>query len=182
MTEAESRVEGGSAEVKRFVERVRKVRQDMGWTSEQFAERCGLSRQAVTKWFGRNPGLPSGATLLRLSKATNRPVDWLLGVSEDAPANGLTEARLLVFLEPLNMLREDPAVLALQRGAGPSIQVALDKANWALAASLQPKGLAKSATQVFCSAFQKALRVEERHRNRQPAKEAINTGSEELVT
>jgi len=57
---------------------IRKVREDMGMTQEEFSEFCGLSRSSIARYeLGTNP--PNRAALKKIATALNTTVSVLLG-------------------------------------------------------------------------------------------------------
>lgn len=128
------------------------------WTVQDLANKAGVSRQAVTKWFGRSPELPRGKTLIRLANATTGgSLDALFGRPQVTKYRGRTE---WTFAKPLSALLRDPAIVALQRGAGQYGTAAGEKAIQAVITSWLERNLAKAAIETYCTAFQDALRAD----------------------
>lgn len=60
-----------------FAERLRVSRKECGFSQEKLAEVIGVSRQSVTKW-ENGDAYPELRTLLILSQALNKSLDWML--------------------------------------------------------------------------------------------------------
>ena len=56
---------------------IQKLRQNFNLTQEQFAEKCGVSRQAVAKW-EKGETIPSLSVLAKLSNTFNVSIDQLI--------------------------------------------------------------------------------------------------------
>ena len=57
-------------------ERIKKCRQEAGWSQEKVAEQLGVSRQSVTKWES-GQSMPSTSNLFQLAKLVGTTVDFL---------------------------------------------------------------------------------------------------------
>ncbi len=63
-------------------ERIKKCRQEAGWSQEKVAQQLGVSRQSVTKWES-GQSAPSTSNLFQLAKLFGTTVDFL--TKEDPP-------------------------------------------------------------------------------------------------
>lgn len=60
-----------------------KLRKKLKMTQEQFAEKCGVSRQAVAKW-EKGETIPSISVLVKIADTFNVSIDQLiLGINKD---------------------------------------------------------------------------------------------------
>ena len=57
-------------------ERIKKCRQEAGWSQEKVAEELGVSRQSVTKWES-GQSMPSTSNLFQLAQLFGTTVDFL---------------------------------------------------------------------------------------------------------
>lgn len=62
-------------------EKIKKLREQRGWTQAQAAEKLGVSSQVVSN-YERDYRSPDKETLSRIAKMYHCTLDWLLGLSE----------------------------------------------------------------------------------------------------
>lgn len=77
------------AEARRIRERLREFQQRVLQLSSQaeLSKRTGIGRATITSWFRGKPAMPTAPHLIRLARATNISLDWLL-LGEGAPLRG----------------------------------------------------------------------------------------------
>ena len=66
-------------------ERIYRLRRRAGWSQEELADRCGVSRQSVSKWES-GQSTPDLEKLVQLSRTFDVTTDYLLLGEEDEPA------------------------------------------------------------------------------------------------
>ena len=76
-------------------ERIKKCRQEAGWSQEKVAERLGVSRQSVTKWES-GQSMPSTANLFQLAQLFGTTVDFLTKEASVPPPKERVIIRTLV--------------------------------------------------------------------------------------
>lgn len=65
----------------RFKDRLTKLRKELGLTQEDFAQKIGYTRTAISAWeIGRNE--PSNADTVKIAEFFNVSTDYLLGKSD----------------------------------------------------------------------------------------------------
>lgn len=86
-------------------EKIKKLREQRGWTQAQAAEKLGVSSQVVSN-YERDYRSPDKETLSKIAKIYHCTIDWLLGLSEEpeltdsaSPATVQAEKVNRAFLE-----------------------------------------------------------------------------------
>lgn len=68
-----------------FAQRVRRARIELGLDQRSFAKRLGVSAATVTRWETGKSAHPRPLYLQRLSRLTQRPIDYFTdGISDEA--------------------------------------------------------------------------------------------------
>ncbi len=87
-------------------DRLRSLREEKGYTQEEFAELLGETRLQIWRWENKK-SIPDAETIVRLAKTLNVSSDYLLGISDDLLPS-LSESDLSV--------KERAVVAAMRRG------------------------------------------------------------------
>lgn len=97
-------------------QRIRKLRTDQGFTMQELADKCGVSRATVSMWES-GKRLPDRDSIEALMDIFNVQYDYLMG-KEDVTARYLTsdELRLLTYYRKLSDLEKG----IVRRAAGDS--------------------------------------------------------------
>lgn len=66
----------------KFGEKIKKLRQEKGWSQEKLAEKLNISRQAVYKWEA-NKGYPDISNLIEISEIFDVTIDELIKGDQD---------------------------------------------------------------------------------------------------
>ena len=73
-----------------FAKKIKRLRQQAGWSQEQLADRLNVTRQAITKW-ERGAGFPDIDHVQALAKLFNVSTDELLDYTRDGLASAIHE-------------------------------------------------------------------------------------------
>ena len=85
-----------------FVERIKKVRDELGVSQEQLAEKLNISRQAVAKWEA-GTAMPDIVNLIEISNIFQVSLDYLL---KDTNCSGTTTAAMCENFEIISFVAE----------------------------------------------------------------------------
>lgn len=110
------------AKMKALNERVREVREELGFSQEKFAEALGVERLAVQRW-ERGLVKPRADSLHRFEDLTGCRLSWLLSGTEpkrledeEPPAGPISEATLLgMFARQQELLAQQQAMMSEQQ-------------------------------------------------------------------
>lgn len=86
-------------------DRLRSLREEKGYTQEEFSELLGTTRLQIWRWENEK-SIPDAEEIVRLARILNVTADYLLGISNDLP--GLIESDLTI--------KERSVVAAMRRG------------------------------------------------------------------
>lgn len=74
----------------KFKDRLKQLRKELNLTQEEFAQKIGYTRTAVSAWeIGRNE--PSNADTIKLADFFNVSTDYLLGISDTRKPDNTTK-------------------------------------------------------------------------------------------
>ena len=90
-----------------FSENIKQLRENNQLTKIQFARMIGVSAQMVSNWENKKT-IPSGKTLLKISKHYNISIDFLLGISDSSKVSleGLYDESVNLVLKLIEKLRK----------------------------------------------------------------------------
>lgn len=92
-----------------FKDRLVQLRKELGLTQEEFAEKIGYTRTAVSAWeIGRNE--PSNSDTLKIADFFNVSTDYLLGKSDVKKLDSLSDAFSFEFYRETEGLTEDEII------------------------------------------------------------------------
>ncbi len=81
-SKAVNSVHGSDAQIGTIGSRVKSLRHEKGWTLEQLANEAGVSKGFISE-LENNRNQPSGRILMKLSRALDKSVDFILYGGED---------------------------------------------------------------------------------------------------
>lgn len=90
-------------------DKIKALREEMGWTQAELARRLGITRNGVNSW-EQGLSMPSPACLVDLAGVFSVSTDFLLGVDAGAAINvsGLSDRDIAVLVELVERLRSHP--------------------------------------------------------------------------
>ena len=90
-------------------DKIKALREEMGWTQAELARRLGITRNGVNSW-EQGLSMPSPACLVDLAGVFSVSTDFLLGVDAGAAINvsGLSGRDIAVLAELVERLRSHP--------------------------------------------------------------------------
>lgn len=89
-------------------ERIKALREALGWTQAELARRLNITRNGVNSW-EQGLSMPSPACLVDLAKLFSVSTDYLLGVErlEAVNVTGLKEEDIALLAQLADRLREN---------------------------------------------------------------------------
>lgn len=101
-------------DVEKFQQRLKKFREDRGYSQAKFARMIGISRRMMCYYEKESNAMPSSGIILKMAQSLDCSVDALLDLKEEKVDGRTTEARLVKKFKDAAKLPETDRNILIQ--------------------------------------------------------------------